>query len=94
MNNNTNLNIHITSYFINILASPDVSTCFTTGGTTTKTIKHPVPTKHHQNKVERMWHMGCKEMELQYRGKSITKHFGQPYLFLNLDELNIIADTM
>ena len=34
----------------------------------------------------------CKEMELQYTGKNITKHFGQPYLYKNLDELNILAD--
>ena len=26
--------------------------------------------------------------------KNITKHFGQPYLLKNLDELNILADGM
>ena len=36
----------------------------------------------------------CKEMELQYTGGNITKHFGQPYLLLNSDELNILADAM
>ena len=36
----------------------------------------------------------CKEMELQYTGKNIRKHFGQPYPFKNPDEINIIADAM
>ena len=66
VNNNTTMNLNIASYFINILASPDVSTWFTTCGTMAKTIKHLGLTKHHQNKVERMWHMvnRCKEVEL------------------------------
>ena len=40
VNNNTTLNLNIVSYSLNILASPDVSTWFTTGGTIIKTIKH------------------------------------------------------
>ena len=62
----------------------------------TKTIKHPGLTKHRQKTVERTWHMvgRCKEMELQYTGENITKHFGQPYLLKNTDELNILADAM
>ena len=34
--NNTNINLNIASYFINILASPSELTWFTTGGTITK----------------------------------------------------------
>ena len=53
-------------------------------------------TKHFQRKVEITWYMVniYKDMELQYTGKHITKHFGQPYLFKNSDNLNILADTM
>ena len=36
----------------------------------------------------------CKDMEQQYIGKNITKHFGQPYLLKFSDELNILADVM
>ena len=82
MNNYTTLNLNIASYFLNILASPDESTWFTTGGTITKTIKQIDLTKHHQKTVEIPWHMvnRGKEMDLQYTGKNIIKHFGQPYL--------------
>ena len=82
LNNNTTLNLNIASYFLNILASPDESTWNTIGGPITKTINNPGLTKHHQKTVERMWHMfnRCKDMDKQYKGKNITKHFGQPYL--------------
>ena len=33
-------------------------------------------------------------MELQYTGKIIIKHFGQPYLKKNSGEINIFADAM
>ena len=56
-NNNTNLNLDITSYFLNILASPGVLKRFTTGGPKKKTIKHIGLTKHHRNTVERTGHM-------------------------------------
>ena len=60
-----------------------------------KTINHIVLTKHHQKTVQRMWHMvnRCKEME-QNNTKKVTRHFGQPYLLSNPDELNILADAM
>ena len=57
VNNNTTLNLGIASYFLNILASPDVSTWFTTGVPITKTIKHLDITKYHQNTVEITLHM-------------------------------------
>ena len=68
VNNKTTHNLNIASYFLNILASPDVSTWFATGGPITKTIKLLGLTKHLQNTVERTCHMvnGCKEIELQY----------------------------
>ena len=47
VNKNTILNLNIASYFLNILASPDVSTWSTTGGPMNKTIKHLVLTRHH-----------------------------------------------
>ena len=95
-NNNITMNLNVASYSLNILASPDVSTWFTTGRPITKTIKHLGLTKNHRKTVERTWHMVnmCTEMELQYTGKNITKHFSQPYLFLNMDELNILADAI
>ena len=96
MNNNTTLNLKIDSYFINILASPDVSTRYTTGGPITKTIKHIGLTKHHQRIEERTWHMvnSCQDMGIKYTRKNVTKHFGRTYLLNNLDELNILADVM
>ena len=33
-------------------------------------------------------------MELHHTGNNITKHFGQPYLLKNPDELNILEDAM
>ena len=62
VNKNTILNLNIASYFLNILASPDVSTWSTTGGPINKTIKHLGLTRHHQHKVEIMWHKvnNCK----------------------------------
>ena len=76
VNNNTTLNLNTTSYFLIILYSTYVSTCYTTG-------EHICfgPTKHHQRIVERTWLMVniCKYMGVQYTGNNI-QHFGQPYL--------------
>ena len=73
-----------------------MSTWFATGGPITKTIKYPGLIKHHQKKVEGTWSMvnRCKEMEQEYTGKYCTRHFGQPYLLSNPDELNILADAI
>ena len=80
VNKNTLLTLNIASYFLNILASPDVSTWFTTGVTITKTIKHFGLNKHHQNTVKRTWRMvnSCKEMQQEYTGNNCTRHLGQP----------------
>ena len=51
VNKRTLLNLDIASCFLNILASPDVSTWFATGGPMNKTIKHLGLTKHHRNTV-------------------------------------------
>ena len=88
VNKNTILNLNIASYFLNILASPDVSTWSTTGGAIHKTIKHLGLTRHHRHKVERTWHMvnNCKEMEQDYTGNNnVTRHLNPPYLLSNLD---------
>ena len=96
VNKNTLLNLNIASYFLNILASSDVSTWFTTGGPINKTIKHLALTIHHLKTVERTWHMvnRCRYMEQEYTGNNCTRHLGQPYLLSNPDELNILADAM
>ena len=47
------LNLNIASYFLNILASPDVSTWSTTSGPINKTIKHLGLTRHYRKTVER-----------------------------------------
>ena len=96
VNKNTFLNLNIASYFLNILASPDISTWSTTGGPINKTIKHLGLTTHHRNTVERTWHMvdKCREMEQEYTGNNCTRHLGKPYLLSNLYELNIQADDM
>ena len=37
----------------------------------------------------------CKEMEQEYTGNNnVTRHLNPPYLSSNLDELNILADSM
>ena len=73
MNKNTFLNLNIASYFLNILASPDVSTCFTIGGPIKKTIKQLGLTKNHPKTVEITWHMvnRCKEMDQEHTGKTV-----------------------
>ena len=80
MNKNTVHNLNIVSYFLNVLASPDVSTWSTTGGPINKTIKRPGLTRHHRKTVERMWHMvnKCKEMELEYTGNNDTRNLNPP----------------
>ena len=81
VNKNTLFNLNITSYFRIILASPDVSRWFITGGPIDKTIKHLGLTRHHQKKIERTWHMvnKCKEMEQEYTvNNNITRHFNPP----------------
>ena len=85
VNKNTFLNLNITSYFIKILASPDVSTWYTTGGTINKTIKHLGLTRHHRKTVERTWHMvnKCKVMEKEYTGNNFIRHLNTPYLWSN-----------
>ena len=96
MNKNTILNLNIASYFLNILASPDVSTWSTTGGPINKTIKYPGLTRHHQKTVERTWHMvnKCKETEQEYTVNiNVTRSFNPPHHLSNLDELNILADS-
>ena len=77
---NTILNLNIASYFLNILASPDVSTWSTTGGPINKTIKHLGLNRQHRKTVERTGHMvnKCKEMEQEYTGNNCTRRFGQP----------------
>ena len=83
VNKNTIINLKIASYFLNILSSPDVSTCSTTGGPINKTIKHLGLTRHHQKTAEGTWHMvnKCKEMEQEYTGNNnVIRHFNPPYL--------------
>ena len=62
VNKNTFLNLKTASYFINILASPDVSTWSTIGIPINKTIKNIGLTIHHRKAAERTWHMvnNCK----------------------------------
>ena len=37
----------------------------------------------------------CKEMEQEHTGNNnVTQHLNPPYLLSNLDELNILADSM
>ena len=96
MNKNTILNLNIASYFINILASPDVSSWSTTGGPINKTIKHLDLTRHHRKTVERTWHMfnKSKEMEQEYTGNNCMRHLNPYYLLSYSDELNILEDAM
>ena len=70
VNKNTLLNLNIASYFLNILASPDALTWYTTGGPINKTIKNPGLTRNHRKILERTWHMvnKYKEMEQEYTG--------------------------
>ena len=88
VNKHTILNLNIAYYFLNILASPDVSTWSTTGGPIHKTIKHLGLTIHHRKTLERTWHMinKCREMEQEYTGNNnVTRNLNPPYLVSNLD---------
>ena len=96
VNKNTFLNLNIASYFLNTLASPDVSTWSTAGGHINKTIKHLGLNKHHRKTVERTWNMlnKCKEMDQECTGNNYKRRLNPPYLLSNSDELNILADAM
>ena len=97
VNKNTILNLDIASYFLNILASPDVLTWYTICGPIHKSIKHLGLTRHHQYKVERMWHMikKCKKMKQEYTGyNNVTRNLNPSYLLSNLYELNLLSDSM
>ena len=96
VNKNTILNLNTASYFLNILASPDVLTWSTTGGPINKTIKHLGLARHHRNIVEITWHMvnKYKEVKQDYTGNNCTRHLDPPYLLSNLYELNILADLI
>ena len=97
MNNNTILNLNIASYFLNILASPDESTWSTTGGPINKTIEHRGLTRYHRKTVERTWHMvnKCKETKKENTGNNnLTRHLNPPYLVSNVDEINLLENSM
>ena len=86
VNKNTILNLNIASYFLNILASLDVSTWSTTSGPIHKTIKHLGLTRHHRKKVERMWHMvnKCKEKKQEYTGNNNVSRILNPSTFYQI----------
>ena len=97
VNNNKILNLNIASYFLNVSASPDESTCSTKGGPINKTIENLGLTRHHQNTIERTWHMvnKCEEMKQEYTGNNnLTMHFNPSYLVSNVDEINLLANSM
>ena len=96
VNKNTLLDLNIASYFLNILASPYVSTWSNKCGPINKTIKHIGLTRHHQKTVERTWHMvnKCNEIEQDHTGNNCKRYLNPPYLLSNPDELNILADAM
>ena len=97
VNNNKTLNLNIASYFLNVLASPDESTWPTKGGPINKTIEHIGLTRHHKKTVEITWHMvnKCKEMRQEYTGNNnLTRHLNPSYLASNVDELNLLANSM
>ena len=97
VNKNKILNLNIASYYLNVLVSPDASTWSTTGGPINKTIKLLGLSRNHRKTVERTWHMvnKCKEMEQQHTGNNnVTRHLNPPYLVSNVDELNILANSM
>ena len=82
VNKNTLLNLNIASYFLNILALPDVLTWSTTAGPRNKRINRLGLTRYHRKTVERTWHMvnKCKEMEQEYTGNNCTRHLNPPYV--------------
>ena len=81
---------------INVSASPDESTWSTKGGPINKTIEHLGLTRHHQNTVERTWHMvnKCKQMKQEYTvNNNLTRHLNPSYLVSNMNELNLLANS-
>ena len=98
VNNNKTLNLNIASYFLNVLASPDESTWSTKGGPINKTIENLGLSRHHQKTIERKWHMinKCKKIKKEYTGNNynLTRHFNPSYLVSNVDEINLLANSM
>ena len=93
MNNNIYLNLNISSYYINQLASPYISTWHTAGGPITQKTKHLDLNKHHIRTVEITWKMvnDCKEKGAQYTGGEYSIHVGGPYVLKYSYELNILS---
>ena len=96
MNKNPLINLKIVYYFLNILASPYVSTWSTTDRPINKIIKLLGLTIHRRKTVEIKWHMvnKCEEMEHEYTGNNCTRHLNPPYLLSIPDERNILADAL
>ena len=98
VNNNKTLNLNIDAYFLNVLGSPDESTWSTKGGPINKTIEHLRLSRHHQKTIKRIWRMvsKCKQMKKEYTGNNynLSRHFNPPYLVSNVDEINILANSM
>ena len=73
MNNNTALDLNISSYYIDQLSSPDISTWHNAGRLVTHIIKHLGRNKHHRKTVGTTWKMvnECIEKGIQYTEKII-----------------------
>ena len=59
--------------------------------------KNPGLTRHHLKTVERTWRVvnKCKEMKQEYTGNNnVTRNLNPSYLLSNLDEINLLADSM
>ena len=96
LENKQKLNINITSFFLDTLASPNEKTRHDTGGPITKTINHFSLNPNHRRSVEKTWKTMISYLEkgVKYTGNNKTKKNGRPYLISSSHEINLIANSM
>ena len=95
MEKQKSLNINISYYFIETLASPHANTWHHIGGPITQTIDHLFLNHNHRRSVEHNW----KTM-IKYKAgglvnrENITKKHSRHYLLSSSSEINLIENSM
>ena len=91
-----NLNINISSFFLETLASPNEKTRHDTGGPITQTINQFFLNPNHRRSVEHTWKTMISYLEkgVKYTGNNETKNHGRTYLISSSSEINLIANSM
>ena len=90
------LNINISYYFIETLASPHANTWHHIGGPITQTIDHFSLNHNHRRSVQHTCKtlISCIEQGVKYTGINVTKYHVRPYLLSSSSEINLLANSM